>query len=100
LCWNIEYAPADQPWPATLVDVAAAYDHAVGLEDVDVARVAVVGHSAGGHLALWLASRHRLPKDAPGAAGADHRRPVLCVAQAPVAALARAADNHVGAGAV
>jgi len=32
---------------------------------VDVARAAVMGHSAGGHLALWLASRHRVLKASP-----------------------------------
>ena len=30
-------------------------------------RVVAVGHSAGGHLALWAASRPTLPADAPGA---------------------------------
>jgi dipeptidyl aminopeptidase/acylaminoacyl peptidase len=32
---------------------------------VDAARTAVIGHSAGGHLALWLVSRHRIPKGSP-----------------------------------
>jgi acetyl esterase/lipase len=98
LCWNVEYAAADQPWPATLTDVAAAYDHAIA--DERVAAAVVVGHSAGGQLALWLASRHRLAPDAPGAVGSRHRRPDLCVAQAPVAALVTAARERVGRGAV
>ena len=98
--WNVDYAPSSSPWPATLRDVAAAYDatftgrHA---DRVDRARVAVVGHSAGGHLALWLASRGRLPAGAPGAG--RHVRPALAVAQSPVAALARASALGLGAGA-
>lgn len=101
LVWNIDYAPSDQPWPATLTDAAAAYDflqrgrHA---SRVDPERVAVVGHSAGGHLALWLASRHRLPA---GAVGADPVvRPVLAVGQAPVADLVAGAAARLGGGAV
>ncbi|MGB8649123.1 MAG: alpha/beta hydrolase, partial [Mycobacteriales bacterium] len=56
LVWNVDYAPAS--WPGTLADTAAAYDATFTgafADRVDRARVAVVGHSAGGHLALWLA---------------------------------------------
>jgi acetyl esterase/lipase len=90
LVWNIDYAAADTPWPATLTDVAAAYDHAVTSSRVDGNRIAVVGHSAGGHLALWLASRTP-PAGVP--------RPALAVGQAPVAALAEAAREALGSGA-
>ena len=49
--WNVEYRRVGQAgWPATLDDVAAA----VGLVG---APCVVVGHSAGGHLATWVASR-------------------------------------------
>jgi acetyl esterase/lipase len=34
---------------------------------LDLARVSVIGHSAGGHLALWAAGREKLPSGAPGA---------------------------------
>ena len=96
--WNIDYRSSATPWPATLTDAAAALDHAAGNPRVDLARVAVVGHSAGGHLALWLASRHRLPA---GAVGADPVvRPVLAVGQAPVADLVAGAAARLGGGAV
>jgi acetyl esterase/lipase len=99
LCWNIDYAASDQPWPATLLDVSAAYEHVLTSDRVDRDRIAVVGHSAGGHLALWLASRHRLPVEAPGAPAVDVPRPRLCIAQGAVAALGIAARQHLGAGA-
>src|ERR1700722_1268764 len=55
-------------WPGTFDDVAAAVDRLPrrvaeatgGL--VDPALVVLAGHSAGGHLALWAANRHRLPE--------------------------------------
>jgi acetyl esterase/lipase len=99
LCWVLDYRAADHPWPATLEDVAAGYDHVLTSDRVDPSRIAVVGHSAGGHLALWLSSRHRLPGTAPGAPSAAIPRPRLCVAQAAVAALGIAARQGLGAGA-
>lgn len=100
LCWNIDYAGSDRPWPTTLLDVAAAYDHLLTSDRVDRDRITVVGHSAGGHLALWLASRHRLPGDAPGAPDPAVPRPKLCVAQGAVAVLGIAARQRLGGGAV
>ena len=102
LVWNIDYRPSSQPWPTTLLDAAAAYDLlATGAyaDRVDTDRVAVVGHSAGGHLALWLAGRHRLPEGAPGGSPRGPR-PSLAVGQAPVAALEVAAQQGLGGGAV
>lgn len=58
--WNVEYRRVGESgggWPNTFDDVAAAVDALATAEDVDSTRVAAVGHSAGGHLALWLASR-------------------------------------------
>ena len=102
LVWNIDYRPSSDAYPATFVDVAAAHDHlAVGrfAERVDAARVSFVGHSAGGHLALWLASRDNLPAGAPGASP-QGPKPSSVVGQAPVAALAEGARLGLGAGAV
>jgi acetyl esterase/lipase len=64
--WNLEYRRVGGPgggWPGTLCDVASGFDALAGLAveyGFDVRRVPVVGHSAGGHLALWLAARGRL----------------------------------------
>ena len=56
--WNVEYrrVGAGGGWPTTAEDVAAAIDHLATL-DVDASRVVAVGHSAGGHLAVWAAGR-------------------------------------------
>jgi len=99
--WNVEYRRVGQEgggWPGTLEDAAAAADALAGLDGVDAAaRVAAVGHSAGGHLALWLAARHRLAVGRPGAGP----RVRLCgvVAQAGVSDLARGAAGGLGDGA-
>lgn len=61
--WSLEYRRlgGGGGWPATLADVAAGADALRGLgAPLDLARVATAGHSAGGHLALWLAARPRL----------------------------------------
>jgi acetyl esterase/lipase len=69
--WNIEYRRIGNPgggWPGTLLDVAAAVD---ALREIgpryalDLKRVVALGHSSGGHLALWLAGREHLPKEGP-----------------------------------
>jgi acetyl esterase/lipase len=62
--WNVEYRRvglrAGGGWPETGADVAAAIDHLAELDaPLDLARVAAVGHSAGGHLALWAAGREK-----------------------------------------
>jgi acetyl esterase/lipase len=62
--WNVEYrrlgGGQGGGWPATFDDVGAAIDHLATLEDprLDLAGgVTALGHSAGGQLALWAASR-------------------------------------------
>ncbi|MGH3765727.1 MAG: alpha/beta hydrolase family protein [Pseudonocardiaceae bacterium] len=54
-------------WPATFDDVAAVLDTLPDLlgGHADRSRVVLLGHSAGGHLALWSAGRHRLSDHSP-----------------------------------
>ena len=88
-------------WPGTLEDVAAALDALADLPDhdrLDLADVTVIGHSAGGHLAAWLAGRHRLPAGAPGAQ--PRVRVTAAVLQAGVLDLRRAVAQGLGSGAV
>ncbi len=99
--WNIDYRPAGGQWSDTFADVAAAIDHVPRsghATALDLRRVAVMGHSAGGHLALWLASRPALPADAVG--DRPMLEPVLAVGQAPVCDLVTGALERLGGGAV
>jgi acetyl esterase/lipase len=100
--WNIEYRRVGEPgggWPGTLSDAALAIDHLAALEhegiDLDLDRVVVAGHSAGGHLALSVSAR-----------GANARfrttrvHPVAAAGLAAVTDLARAYELSAGNGAV
>ncbi len=99
--WNVEYRRVGQEgggWPGTLHDIAAAIDALADVPEIDASCVVAIGHSAGGHLALWSAARHRLP---PGVPGTGPRvAPVGVVALAGVCDLARAALDGLGGGAV
>jgi acetyl esterase/lipase len=69
--WNIEYRRLPQSgsgWPGTYLDVGRGVDYlrSIAVEHhLDLSRIIVVGHSAGGHLAMWVAARSHLPKDSP-----------------------------------
>jgi acetyl esterase/lipase len=100
--WNIEYrrVGGGGGWPATFADVAAAIDRLQGLDaTLDLDRVDLLGHSAGGHLALWAAGREKLAAGAPGAiAGRPRVRVARAIALAGVCDLAGAyRDWHGGA---
>jgi acetyl esterase/lipase len=90
--WNVEYRRlgGGGGWPATFDDVAAAIDRLADLDaPLDLRRVAAVGHSAGGHLALRAATRER------------PRVPVTAaVGQAAVTDLAQAARLDLSGGVV
>jgi acetyl esterase/lipase len=66
--WNLEFRTIDQPggsWPDIFQDIAQGTNKLRELEDeyrLDLDHVVTVGHSSGGHLALWAASRHRIPE--------------------------------------
>jgi acetyl esterase/lipase len=104
--WNVEYrrVGGDGGWPATFTDTAAAVDLLAGpLQEaaggrLPLDRVVAVGHSAGGHLAAWLAARPGLPPDVPGAGPQVRLRGV--VSQAGVLDLVDAHTRGVGGGAV
>ncbi len=67
--WNLEYRRAHEPgggWPGTFLDVAHGVDalrSSAALHKLDLSRVVLMGHSAGGHLALWSAARPSVPKE-------------------------------------
>nr|WP_269091142.1 alpha/beta hydrolase [Actinopolymorpha cephalotaxi] len=98
--WNLEYRRIGDGggWPATFTDVATGIDH---LADLPVRTgksphhpVVLVGHSAGGHLAAWVAGRHRLPAGAPGAR--PRVRAAAAISLAGVLDLETAAGEGVG----
>jgi acetyl esterase/lipase len=100
--WNLEYRRLGTPragWPATMDDVAAGIDHlaqlSVGGVDLDLDRVSVVGHSAGGHLALWVGGRNR-----SSSAQSPRVRVLAAIGLAPIADLAHAYELKVGGEAV
>lgn len=104
--WNVEYrrVGGGGGWPTTLTDVAAAVDAVAGLPArtgvaLDTADVHVAGHSAGGHLAAWVAGRGRLPAGAPGSGPTVEVRSALAVAGVLDLALAveRGKDRFVRA---
>jgi acetyl esterase/lipase len=103
--WNVEYrrVGGDGGWPATFDDVSAAVDLLAGpVQDaaggeLPLGRVVAVGHSAGGHLAAWLAARPGLVDGAPGAGPAVRLRGA--VSQAGVLDLVDAEEQGVGGGA-
>ena len=92
--WNIEYRRVGQQgggYPGTLDDVAAAVEELTafaGDHRLDLDRVGIVGHSAGGHLALWSSG-----------AGLDVV-PVVGVGQGAVVDLTLGATRALGGGAV
>jgi len=86
-----EYRRSGQPgggWPGMFDDVAAAVDRLPalvaeatdGLVGSDPGGVVLAGHSAGGHLALWAASRHNLPAGSRWHAGESAWHGVVALA--------------------
>jgi acetyl esterase/lipase len=93
--WNIEYRRTGNGGgdPATFDDVAAAID-ALKEQHVDLGTVVTLGHSAGGHLATWAASRGRFDQWSGGVL-VTH-----VISQAGVLDLVAADRDQLGAGAV
>ena len=88
--WNLEYRRVGDGGgvPATLDDVAAGID-ALADTDLDLTTVLALGHSAGGHLAVWAAGRPDAVVPLTGV-----------VSQAGVLDLRTAFDTGLGGGAV
>jgi acetyl esterase/lipase len=91
--WNIEYRRVGQDghgWPGTLDDVLRAaqfIERIAHSHPIDLERVLVAGHSAGGQLALWMAAQDAIELRAAVSLGG-------------VVDLRRAFELHLGDGAV
>lgn len=72
--YNVEYRRVGSGggWPTTFKDVAAALDFVPdvrrSIPEIDTTNAVVVGHSAGGQLAMWAGTRHNLEPGEVGAA--------------------------------
>lgn len=90
--WNVEYRRVGMGGGGTVTvgDVDAAVAHLEQITGIDPGQYAVVGHSAGGHLAL-LAGRE---------AAHSHRPPGLVVAMGAVSDLVAGQAQGLGEGAV
>jgi acetyl esterase/lipase len=95
---NLEYRRAGNGggFPKTFDDVAAGIDLLADVEDLDVSRVITLGHSAGGHLAVWAAGLPKLDDDR----WRPRVRVTAAVSQAGVLDLRGAVEQDLGAGAV
>jgi acetyl esterase/lipase len=102
--WNLEYRRLGAPgggWPGTFEDVAAGIDHLARLvaegAQLDLGRVLVAGHSAGGQLALWSGA----PSDRPGPLPRPTRvQPLAVAGLAAIVDLVGAFAQGAGNGAV
>ena len=103
--WSLEYRRVGHPdggWTGTFEDVARGTDHLRTLAErfpLDLKRVVFMGHSAGGHLALWLAGRGRIGAGKP-LHTASPFVPRGVVSLAGVVDLERAHALHLGNGIV
>lgn len=96
--WNVEYRRSGR-WHDTLADVAAAMDFLPRLAaryGIDTGRTVVVGHSAGGQLALWTAIHTRWDRARTGVQAA----PAAVVSLAGISDMAAAAEDRLGDDAV
>lgn len=95
---NLEYRRAGNGggFPETFDDLVAGIDLLADVEGLDTSRVVTLGHSAGGHLAVWAAGLTTLDDDRW-----RPRVPVTgAVSQAGVLDLRGAIDQGLGGGAV
>jgi 3-dehydroquinate dehydratase-2 len=84
--WNLEYrrVGAGGGWPESFDDLAAALAASPSLTGIGTERTVVMGHSAGGTMAMWA-----------GALPHGHR-PAYTVGLAPITDLVRADDEQLG----
>jgi acetyl esterase/lipase len=100
--WNIEYRRIGDPnggWPNTLLDVASAADFVRTIAEsyhLDLQQVVPIGHSAGGHLALWLAARPRIPQSSVLARSSTQAKEDIPLAVSGAISLAGVSDLLMG----
>lgn len=99
--WSLEYrrvGDAGGGWPGTFDDIAAGVDFVRIMApslNIDTTRVLAAGHSAGGHLALWAASRSKLRESAPGSRNPIRLAGVVALAAVPDLLRASSGDQPI-----
>ena len=96
--YNLEYRRVGNGggWPETFDDVAAGIDALAKVDGLDTSKVIALGHSAGGHLAVWAAGRYKLT----GTSWAKPAVPLTAaISQAGVLDLTSSVREDLGSGA-
>lgn len=96
--FNLEYRRVGNGggWPETFDDVADGIDALATVKGLDTTKVITLGHSAGGHLAVWAAGRPKLT----GTNWAHPAVPITAaISQAGVLDLAGSVKENLGSGA-
>lgn len=103
---NLEYRRVGDPqggWPGTFQDIVDGTDRIIeelrSEKHVDVSQKAVLGHSAGGHLALWLTSVQSVPEESELFCHPTHRIP-QSISLAGICDLRQAWRDNLGNGSV
>lgn len=97
IAWNLEYRRIENGggWPTTFDDIAAGIDKLADIPDVPTDTVVTIGHSAGGHLAVWAGARPSFTDR-----WADPKVPITAaISQAGVLDLKAAVKDNLGGGA-
>jgi len=66
--WSVEYRRVGDDgggWPGSFDDIIAGINRAATLGGIDKEKVVLLGHSAGGHMALWAAASAGFPAESP-----------------------------------
>lgn len=97
IAWNLEYRRIENGggWPTTFDDIAAGIDKLADIPDIPTDTVVTIGHSAGGHLAVWAGARPTFTDR-----WADPKVPITAaISQAGVLDLKAAVKDNLGGGA-
>ncbi len=99
--WSLTYRRLGEVgggYPGTFQDIATGVAHLNGMArqyNLDLARVVVSGHSAGGHLALWVAAQNKVPENSVlKNAQSVHFKAVIGIAAIPDLAYYALAGAH------
>lgn len=97
IAWNLEYRRIENGggWPTTFDDIAAGIDKLASIPDIPTDKVVTIGHSAGGHLAVWAGARPKIT-----GTWSDPKVPITAaISQAGVLNLKAAVGDDLGGGA-